>query len=544
VTGPGLLDHLDRAASGDSTVHLLRTGESVRWSALWADAGACAGWIERALPGVQTVAGLLEPTRECLVVLLGTWLAGRTFASLPAPGRGMGAEEYLAQLRALVALAEAGVVVAPLDGGDRGGDLRTLGYQDFGRARAASGADCGRLVQFTSGSTDRPRGVVLDMAQVGAHTAALAQRVEVGPGDVFFSWLPLSHDMGLIGMGLTPFASMDPALGGAREVWLSDPLRFMRSPLTWLRLASDVGGSITAAPTFALDLVIRRLASAPPGLDLSSVRCLIIGSETVEAATLRRFATVAAPHGFREIALCPAYGLAEATLVVTIVPPSTPWSTGPEDGGPVALGPPVDGTDVRVRTTTDGRDQIEIRGACVAHTFLGRPARHSDDGWLQTGDLGFLHDGSLYFTGRSSDRLVVRGRNIDADSLQRRVAEVPGVRAGCCAVIADGDDGFSVVIEPAGGHDQTDMGRLCRAVADAAARWSGVSPGRVCVVGRGTLPKTPSGKLQRQRLRGRLADQSIVPLAEASGLRSTIPHPTDQESPPCPSIETSCAPSW
>ena len=128
MTGPGLLDHLDRAASGDSTVHLLRTGESVRWSALWADARACAGWIERALPGVQTVAGLLEPTRECLVVLLGTWLAGRTFASLPAPGRGMGAEEYLAQIRALVGVLEDrfGVDLAEVLSGDEPATLAVM----------------------------------------------------------------------------------------------------------------------------------------------------------------------------------------------------------------------------------------------------------------------------------------------------------------------------------------------------------------------------------------------------------------------------------
>jgi acyl-CoA synthetase (AMP-forming)/AMP-acid ligase II len=415
-------------------------------------------------------------------------------------------------------------MVAPVEVGEPGGDIRTLGYEDFGRARAASGTGGGRLVQFTSGSTDRPRGVVLDMAQIGAHVAAVNRRLEAGPADVYFSWLPLSHDMGLIGMGLNAFASLDPALGGTRGVWLSEPVRFMRAPLTWLRLASDVGGSITAVPTFALSLAARRLAVAPPGLDLSSVRSLIVGAETVDATTLQRFAAVAGPHGFRETALCPAYGLAEATLAVSIVPPATPWSTHAGDhDGPVALGPPIEGTDVRIRATPDGRDPIEIRGASVAHTFLGRPARHSDDGWLQTGDLGFLHDGSLYFTGRSGDRLVVRGQNIDADGLQRRLGALDGVRTGCCAVLAEGDGGYTVVIEAAGARGDGEMSRLCGTVADAAARWSGVSPDRVCVLGRGKLPKTPSGKLQRHRLRDRLADHSIVPLAEASGLRARLP---------------------
>jgi acyl-CoA synthetase (AMP-forming)/AMP-acid ligase II len=516
-----VLDHMDRAASGDAQVHLLRTGESVRWSALWGDALRCAGWIERAFPADRAVAGLLEPTRACLAALLGTWLAGRSFVSLPAPSRGMAAGDHRDHILALVELAGAGVVVAT-GLGDLGRDLQvcTLGYEDFGRARAATGAETGRLVQFTSGSTDRPRGVVLDMAQVGANAAAMARRVEVGPADAFFSWLPLSHDMGLIGMGVAAFASFDPALGGARAVWLSEPLRFMRAPLSWLRLASDVGGSITAVPNFALDLVTRRLGGAPNGLDLSSLRCLIVGSETVDAGTLRRFAGAAGPHRFRELALCPAYGLAEATLAVTIVPPGTRWSTHAADGGgPVALGPVVEDMELRVRTAGDGRDELEIRGASVAHTFLGRPGEHSEDGWLRTGDLGFVQDGVLYFNGRAGGRLVVRGRNIDADSLQRRLGELSGVRAGCCAVIADGDDGYSVVIEATGRREDDDMSRLCRAVADAAARWSGVSPGRVCVVGRGKLPKTPSGKLQRHRLRDRLADESLVPIAEAAGLR-------------------------
>jgi fatty-acyl-CoA synthase len=514
-----LLDHMDRAASGDAQVHLLRTNESVRWSELWGDARRCAGWIERAFPADRTVAGLLQPTRACFVALLGTWLAGRTFASLPAPSRGMGAEDYRAHITGLVELAEAGVVVAPALG-DLGPEVRRLAYEDFGRGRAATGTETGRLVQFTSGSTDRPRGVVLDMVQVGANAAAMARRVEVRPGDAFFSWLPLSHDMGLIGMGVAAFASFDPALGGARAVWLSEPLRFMRSPLTWLRLASDVGGSITAVPNFALDLVTRRLGGAQPGLDLSSLRCLIVGSETVDPGTLRRFAGAAGPHGLPELALCPAYGLAEATLAVTIVPPGTPWSTdAPDGGGRVALGPVVDDMELRVSATADGRGQLEIRGASVARALLGRPAEHSEDGWLQTGDLGFVQDGVLYFTGRTGDRLVVRGRNIDADSLERRLGEVSGVRAACCAVIADGDDGYWVVIEATGGRGEDEMGRLCRAVADAAARWSGVSPGRVCVVGRGKLPKTPSGKLQRHRLRDRLADETLVPIVEAAGLR-------------------------
>jgi acyl-CoA synthetase (AMP-forming)/AMP-acid ligase II len=540
VATGSLLEHMDRAATaGEGEVQLVRSGERVRWSELWAEAHRCAGWLKEALPRDRVLAGLLEPSRECLVTLLGAWLAGRTFASLPHPSRGMGTAEYQQQIAALVGLVEATVVAAPAGLSEPVSaalpTVRALAYPDVGRARPVSGSEDARLVQLTSGSTDRPRGVALDMNRLGANAAAMAAAVEVAHGDVFFSWLPLSHDMGLVGMFLAPAAAMSPELGGATRIWLSDPTRFMRDALSWLRLASEVGGSITAAPNFALELVARRLDTPArhrrlDQMDLSSLRCLIVGSETVDSHTLDRFAAATATHGLRPEALCPAYGLAEATLAVTITPPRSPWTTHPAPvvspgqggsdhvsspggveqlGSLVALGPPVPGVRLRAGRGAAEPAEIEVRGPSIAGELLGRPGSFTTDGWLRTGDLGFLHDGQLYFTGRAGDQLVVQGRSIDAGALQRRLGALDGVRPGCCATIQDTDsDGYLVVVEATTTHASgRDLPGLSRRIADAATRWAGASPASVLVVKRGAL-------------RTGLANHTIVPLHQ---------HPTRHE---------------
>lgn len=526
-----LLGYLDDATRGNGTVHFVRSGEEVRWPEMWRDAHECAAWIHRNLPQDRTLAGVLEATRPCLVALLGSWLAGRGFASLPHRSRGMDRDEYRRQISTLVELAGAGIVATPseLHGTLQG--MATLSYDDFGRRRPATGGDGGFIVQFTSGSTDRPRGVVLDMAQIAANAQAMAESVAVRQGDVFYSWLPLSHDMGLMGMCLAPLATFAPRLGGASHVWLSDPRQFVRDPVSWLRLGSDVGGTVTTAPNTALDLVARRLESRPAELDLSSLRCLIVGAETVSAATLRRFTEVTKQQGFRGDALCPAYGLAEATLAVTMVRPGSGWRAvphptpapgdAPGSAECVALGRPVPDMQVRTHAHGHGHGEVEISGPSVARTFLGRPAQSSPDGWLRTGDLGFLSDGELCFLGRAGDRVVVAGRNVDAASLGRRLSELPGVRDGCCAVIPESPDGYAVALEARASVDKPDLRELCRSVSDAAVRYAGARPARVLVVGRSQVPKTPSGKLQPHRLRALLATGAVVPLVELAARHDT-----------------------
>jgi acyl-CoA synthetase (AMP-forming)/AMP-acid ligase II len=536
VDGPGrsssLLEYLDHAAATDGTVHFVPSGEQARWSAVWREAHRCASWIARTMPGEHTLAGLLEPSRGCLVTLLGCWLSGRRFASLPQRSRGMDIDEYRNHVSALIELAEATVVVTPSGRLGMPDGVRELAYEDVGQDGVASGGGQAALIQFTSGSTDNPRGVVLDMTQIGTNARAMADGVGVREGEVFFSWLPLSHDMGLVGMCLAPLASISPELGGTSQVWLSEPRQFMRNPLSWLRLGSEVAGTVTTVPNFALELVTRKLRRPVRDLDLSALRCLIVGSETVSAPTLRHFVAATADHGFQERALCPAYGLAEATLAVTMTRPGSGWKTLPDSIAPeveatvaevVALGPPV--LDMQVRTGPSdaaGRGEIEIAGGSVAERFLGRPGAFSADGWLRTGDLGFLHDGELYFGGRTSDRIVVAGRNLDAGSLQRRLGSVPGVRAGRCVVLPEDPHGFAVAVETSGAPDDIEMRALCRSVSDAAVGYAGARPARVLIVGRHQIPTTPSGKLQAHRLRARLDEGAVVPVAEITAARRDV----------------------
>lgn len=517
---PSLLDYLDSAASARGTVEFVAGGETCAWSALWTDAHRRAGWLDRNMASARVLAGILEPTRACLVTLLGCWLSGRRFASLPRRSRGMDLAEYRAQVGAMLALAQADALIVPSPDHSAPTDVRTFSFESLGFGPAATGSASGTLVQFTSGSTDRPRGVVVDMGHLGANVRGIATSLGYSERDVFFSWLPLSHDMGLVGMCLASLAAFSPELGGASQLWLSDPERFLRDPGSWLRLGSEVGGTTTMAPNFALELAVRHLDRPGTRLDLSALRTLVVGSETVSAATLTRFGDAGGGHGLRGDALCPGYGLAEATLAVTGVLPGEGWKARPRPGQAeeatpvVSLGRPLPETEVRIGRREDGVGEIEVAGTAVASTFLGRETPLTDDGWLRTGDLGFVHDGELFFVGRTANRVVVAGRNIDAEALQRRVGDLGGVRTGCCAVIPEGTDHFAVVVEPSATADPARPEDLCGEVADLCTSFVGVAPARVVVIERGQLPKTPTGKLQPQRLRTRLVDGELRPLAD------------------------------
>jgi acyl-CoA synthetase (AMP-forming)/AMP-acid ligase II len=518
-----LVDYLEDAASGGGVVHFMPERDDVRFSDIWRDARRRAGWIRHHLRDESTIAGVMEPSGPCLVTLLGCWLAGRDFASLPRPSRGMDLHVYRVQTAALLELAGTGTLILPADLQGLGVGGREMTYAQLGLGRGEEGTDGARLLQFTSGSTGRPRGVALEMHQLGANIAGFVGRMRYDEADVFCSWLPLSHDMGLVGMCLGSLAAFSTALAGARHLWLSDPGDLIRHPVGWLQACGDVGGTVTMAPNFVLDLFARKLSVAGVSADLSRLRVVGVGSETVTASVLRRFEGAAGRHGFRRQALCPGYGLAEATLAVTVTDADENWRVAP-DPDPldpeqpaevVALGAPISGVELRI-AGDGGYGEIEVRGPSVCRDFLGAAEPLTADGWLRTGDAGFVRDEQLYFVSRSDDRLIVAGRNLNAGHLERSLAGVPGVRAGCCAVISDGAGGFAVVVEPADGGDAAELAHLCRTLTNAAGRATGATPSRVLVVPRGEMPKTPTGKLQRRRLEDRL-EGDLVPLAATGG---------------------------
>ena len=322
-----LLDLLDDAAAGRGTVHFVgQEVEPTSIGTLWDESERAARWIGATAGAGGTVATVLTNTRACVSTLFGAWRAGCTVASLPLPARGMSADIYLEQLTRFCAAAGANTLLLDPEHAALLGDA-ALPVHTFDETAAGGPAQSfagdGALVQFTSGSVGTPKGIHLTLDAVGAHVVAILEVLDPVEGDGSCSWLPLSHDMGLIGQLLSPLAAGAPRFGH-HSLTLMKPESFVGNPRSWLTNCAASEATITVAPNFALELSIRAAAKSG-ALDLSRLRSIIVGSEAVHADTLDRFASTFAPLGFDPLAFCPAYGMAEATLAVTIVRPEEPW---------------------------------------------------------------------------------------------------------------------------------------------------------------------------------------------------------------------------
>ncbi|MDA0565344.1 fatty acyl-AMP ligase [Streptomonospora sp. S1-112] len=404
-------------------------------------------------------------------------------------------------------------------------------------------------LQYTSGSTGAPRGVRVTRANI-AHTAEQAARAFRQDADsVAVTWLPLFHDFGLAAAITVPLHL------GCHAV-LFDPMEFVLRPLRWPRLISDYGGTFAPCPDFALGMMCDAAEAAPPGepagLDLSSVRALVNGSEPVRPASLNRFTRVFAPHGFAPEAHAPAYGLAEATILVSATPPGTRPRVFPCDRRELAKGQAVraeEGSGEAAREvvgcgTAWGQEfavvdpatlmglpsrhvgEIWVRGPAVTAGYHGSPEatartygrRRADAApgdpadWLRTGDLGFVDDGHLFVVGRLKDLVIIDGRNHHPADLEATVAAAPGAaealrRGHAAAVSVDDGEGerLVVVAERAEGVvlDELARRRLATRVRTAIAERHGVALHALVLVDPGALPKTSSGKLRRAECRDR-----------------------------------------
>lgn len=378
------------------------------------------------------------------------------------------------------------------------------------------------FLQFTSGSTAAPKGVVLTHRSLMHHMEAIRRHglAVDGARDRAVSWLPLFHDMGLIGFLFVPLLAQN-------ATWYMSPLQFARDPLSWVRCLSEVDGTISYAPNFAYGLVTRRATDeALAGLDLSAWRVAGCGAEPVRSETLRGFAERFAVTGFDPKAFKPSYGLAEATLAVSMSPNGgglTTLAVDPEvlaaEGkvvppGPdaartaelVSCGVPLHGTEVRIvgddgsTLGTDQEGQVLVRSGSLTAGYFADPAATRaawQDGWLRTGDNGFLHDGQLYITGRIKDVIIVNGRNHQPQDIEWIAAQVPGVRAGnVVALPAAGRDseGVRLVLEA---RDEAVEQDLAADVRRHIRAQLGLAVTEVVVLPREGLPKTSSGKLRR-----------------------------------------------
>ena len=542
---------LAAAAAGDAAITFVDLAEretAIPFTEVHARARRAAAVL--AAHGVERgdrVAIVLPTSPAFLDAFFGVLLAGAVPVPLYPPLRLGRLPEYHAATAAMLTAVAARLVVA--DGRTRAllGPAVELARPPLGCLRAdrlaAGGAaapgaeprpDELALIQFSSGSTADPKPVALSHANVMAQLAVLAALLppEGGAPQMGVSWLPLYHDMGLIGCLLLAVYVPGPLA-------LIPPENFLARPALWLRAVARHRATVSVAPSFGYEVAAKRVRDEElAGCDLSSWRLAVCGAEPVPLAGLERFADHFAGHGFDRRALCPVYGLAEATLAVTFTPPGRgPAALGVDPvrlaaageaaPGPrpiVSMGAPVPGTEVQVRGE-DGRERPErvvgrivVRGPSVMTGYFGRPdatAAVLAGGVLDTGDLGFVAGGELYVCGRAKDVVVVRGANHAPQEFEECLTGVAGVRTGCAVALGFVPDGVSgeqllVLAERSrdGGGDDGTADRIRRAVVER----TGILPHTVRLLAPGTLPRTSSGKLRRaEALRRFLAGELTPP---------------------------------
>jgi fatty-acyl-CoA synthase len=394
----------------------------------------------------------------------------------------------------------------------------------------ARGSDQTIFLQFTSGSTGKPKAVVVNDASLWINTESLVSTLGCNDQDHVVSWLPLYHDMGLIGKMLAPLLF-------SLDVTYLPTLSFLRDPGIWLDAISRKRGTMSFAPNFAFALTAKKAKPPEGGWDLSSMRTFGCAAEPINADTLDMFIEKFVPHGLRPESIVPSYGMAEATLGISLDrldrrfrrlevaadayhangevqplangPRSAPESSGPaltfvSCGRVFAAGHSLRITDDEGRELPAGRvGNVQFRGASLAAGYYRNEAATSSaflaDGWLVTGDLGFIFDGDLYITGRKKDILIVNGRNYDPQYVEWAAADVAGIRKGnvvAFSVSGDVTEQIIVVAErnaPSDDHDQMVRRTVWKHTRLAVAEVVFLEPGQ--------LPKTSSGKVQRSRTR-------------------------------------------
>jgi 1-acyl-sn-glycerol-3-phosphate acyltransferase len=409
----------------------------------------------------------------------------------------------------------------------------------------AAGEDLA-LLQYTSGSTGDPKGVMLTHANLLANVRAIGQAVDVRPDDVGVSWLPLYHDMGLIGAWLAPLYF------GLPVVVLS-PLAFLSRPARWLRALHRHRGTLTAAPNFAYELAVRKIADTEiEGLDLSSVRAALNGAEPVLPETLERFAQRFARCGFRKEALAPVYGLAEASLALTFpplgrgprvdrveretfardgraVPVASLASASSDDSSVssfVSVGAALPGHEIRI-VDASGRDvddrlegELWFRGSSATRGYFHNDRATTlllpegpEAGWVNSGDRAYRADGEFFITGRVKDIILKAGRNLYPHEIEEVTGQVEGVRKGCVVAFgarqaASGTERLVVVAETRE-TGKSERERIARGITEAVATAVGLPPDVVELVRPHSIPKTSSGKLRREETRRLYLEKSL-----------------------------------
>lgn len=516
------------------------------------------------------VALIAETTPDFLCLFYGCMYAGLVPVPLPLSINLGGHEAYVKRLRAMIDAAGASLALASEDMAPAlreatlGSKMRFVGTPQGLMDSGSKGGTLAPLqkdepcyVQYSSGSTSMPRGVLAMQRAVLSNARAIGQSgLQLRPGDRSASWLPLYHDMGLVGFCLTPMLSQ------VTIDYLATP-SFARRPLLWLKIMSEQGSTISFSPTFGYDLCVRRATNGyAKGLDLKNWRVAGVGGEMVRGDVLDQFADRFACVGFDKRAFLPSYGLAESTLAVSFAPlrrglevdeidreayerHGEAVPVAPEAKATVSTrafakcGGPLPGHEVVIRG--EGGEELPeraigrvcVRGPSVMREYFQNvEATNSavdEDDWLDTGDLGYFVQGQLVITGRSKDLIICNGRNIWPQDLEWHVEDLPGLRAGCVAgfSVDSKEEGERVVVVAECRLSAPEERReLVREMTWKIRKSAGVDCEIVLVPTR-SLTFTSSGKLSRAAakadyLAGRFEPLTIV--ASNRQVQSTEPY--------------------
>ncbi|MGI9260956.1 MAG: AMP-binding protein, partial [Woeseiaceae bacterium] len=395
-------------------------------------------------------------------------------------------------------------------------------------------ADDIALLQYTSGSTGAPKGVALSHANVLANVNAIGRAINFSAQDVGVSWLPLYHDMGLIGMLTTQYWES--------SMVVMSPLDFARDPSIWLRAISEHKGTLSPAPNFAYRRCLRLDDDQLGEMDLSSWRLALCGAEHVDADTVQTFTARFAAHGFQSNAFYPVYGLAEHTLAVSFPPLGTEPVVDSIDRDRLAVtdiattidkdhdsalsfvsvGIPLEGVTVEIRDEAgepmkEGHiGELFIQSDCVMQGYfqdVAATAKVLSDGWLKTGDLGYFRNGMLYISGRIKDMIIRNGRKYYPHDIELAATNVPGVRAGrvtAFSLMAEAGKEHLVVLAETNDRKKTNDVEFMRRIGTAVAKRIGFRPDEVALCPCGALPITSSGKVRRRLARDLFRSGELV----------------------------------
>lgn len=463
---------------------------------------------------------LFSEQADFVQAFLATIRAGMVAVPMPPPSLTGSLADYAARVDRVRRITGARWILTGdrLEGSLKGlmPDARLVSFSELGDAQAhgdlprMQGSDRA-LIQFTSGSTDAPKGVALTHRNLVANAAAIAQSLELDPQrDNGVSWLPMHHDMGLIGFLLTP------VLVQATN-WYLPPLEFARRPSRWLDLLSQTRATISYAPNFGYELVARRVKAADVGKwDLTAWRIAGCGGEAIMPRVLNRFARLLSPAGFDPGALVASYGLAEATLAVSVSPLRRGVVTrrGADNGhgarSLVSSGRTVAGTEVRIVSANgdplpDGQEgEIQVRGPGVATHFVtdrGITGACDPAGWLNTGDAGVIRQGEVHVSGRMKEVVTLNGRNYYPHDIEDCLRTMEDRERGGAVAFGRPGPGSEQLVLVVEARSSDDGAKLRRRLRSRIRERLGLSVADVVIVGRGTLCRTTSGKLRRRAMR-------------------------------------------